>query len=236
MVSRLGLGENRQPGDRQSEMSERVTAKHVVADDPLILSLARALERLGCRVVMDAHGENLVVALGAGTSISLDPPRAHQGDPWVEIQVQGLPNLLHEGVHIVLAERLDNDHGIDYGAIPFRLDTAEGRQVWWEELSCCVVSCAYLCRPAWDDAVDAWFAEQVEIQPVFYGFEADPRAFFGAIPRLLQSDHVAYTATLERAYLRMEDLLRFGGAPPEVARPRQRLTAEMLIARQGWLA
>jgi len=185
---------------------------------------------------MDAHGENLVVALGAGTSISLDPPCAHAGDPWVEIHAQGLPNLLHEAVHVVLAERLDHDHGIDYGAIPFALETPEGRQVWWDELSCCVVSCAYLCRPAWGDAVDAWFAEQVEIQPVFYGFEAEPQTFFRSIPRVLASDHAAYATTLARAYRRMETLLRFGGAEPDVARPGRYLTAEDLIARQGWSA
>lgn len=215
-------------------MLERVTANQSNADGRLIVLLARALERLGCRVVVDAAGENLVLALGAGTSISIEPPRAHCGLPWVEIQVQGLPNLLHECVHVVLAERLDHDHGIDYRAIPFDLGTVTGRQVLWDELSCCVVSCAYMCRPDCDAAVDAWFVEQLEIQPVFYGLESDPPLFFRRVAAYLQSDRKTYRATLARAYRRVASLLEWVGAPPEIAHPPQRLSAEELFLRQGW--
>lgn len=198
--------------------------------------LARALEKLGCRIVINAGGENLVLALGAGTAIPFDPLKPHLGAPAVEIHAQGLPNLLHEAVHVILAQRLDHDHGIDYGAIPFDIESASGRQVWWDELSCCVVSCAYICDPEWDTSVDSWFAEQVEIQPVFYGLEHDPARFFQRAAAWLARDHTTYRATLDRAYARMEQLLRWGGASPSEACPKLRLDAVGLFARQGWTA
>lgn len=217
-------------------MLERVTAKQSNADGRLIVLLARALERLGCRVVVNAGGENLVRALGAGTSISIESLRAHEGPPWVEIQAQGLPNLLHECVHVVLAERLDHDHGIDYRAIPFDLTTIAGRQVLWDELSCCVVSCAYMCRPHCDAPVDAWFVEQLEIQPVFYGLESDPARFIRCVAAYLQSDRKTCRATLARAYRRVASLLAWVGAPAEIAHPARYLSAEELFSRQGWLS
>jgi len=173
-----------------------------------------------------------VLALGTATRISLEPLIPHHGAPVAEVYAQGLPNLLHECTHIVLAEVLDHDHGIDYGAIPFNLETATGRQVLWDELSCCVVSCAYLCVAP--TSVDAWFAEQLEIQPVFYGMEGDPTRFVHTVGCLLRMYPSEFESTLARAYRRLEALLQWIGAPPDLARPARRWDALALMARQGW--
>lgn len=150
-----------------------------------------------------------------------------------EVQAEGLPNLLHELVHAVQAGRLEDDHGIDYAAIPFDLHESAGRAVLWDELACCVISCAYLWRhgrAARAGAselrvraeVEAWFHEQVEIQPVFYGMEADPQGFVERVGSLLLAHADEADAMLARAYASTEHALRRAGAVPAVAVPPRR--------------
>jgi hypothetical protein len=189
---------------------------HPDADDPLLLALVRALEQLGARVRIDRDADNLVRRLA--------PP-----SPWLaEVESQGLPNLLHEAVHIVLAGRLDDDHGIDYGAIPFDLEQPAGRRVLWEELAACAVSCAYLERPRDGERpadvaarVAAWFREQLDIQPVFYGMDDDPPGFWHRTRALAAAHADELAATLDEAHAKLEALLLAGGAAPERACARR---------------
>lgn len=134
---------------------------------------------------------------------------------------------------MVLAGVLDDDHGIDYGRIPFDLATPEGRETLWDELAACVVSCAYLHRPL--VSVYGWFTEQLEIQPVFYGMEGDPPGFFAAVKELSRRDAMAAAAMLERAYDGVAALARAGGARAEVAQPARRFTLEDLWPALGHL-
>lgn len=152
----------------------------------------------------------------------------------VHIQVEGLPNLLHEVGHLVLAGVLDDDHGIDYQAIPFDLGCAGGRAVLFEELACCTLSCGY-ARPlrdarAWAWA-DAWFAEQVEIQPVFYGFEDAPGRFWSVVKEVYVANAGACEAAVDAAFERTEALLRWADAPVGVAAPAERLSFRTLLRR-----
>lgn len=228
-----------------------------------------ALERWGAHVCVAVDADNLIRRLrpprepahrvnpprvattprpGASseivTSIRLPDPDARKGAPVAEVHAQGLPNLLHEFVHVVLAERLDDDHGIDYHAIPFDSSTASGRRVLFEELACCVASCAYLSRPfvrggttesqaCMSARVDAWFAEQIEIQPVFYGMEDDPSGFWDRVEEIGRVFGHALADVMALAYARCEAALSEVGAPPEVARPPRRLTLHDLLRRQG---
>ncbi|MBC8066927.1 MAG: hypothetical protein IAG13_01220 [Deltaproteobacteria bacterium] len=164
----------------------------------------------------------------------------HRGPAIATVDVEGLPNLLHELVHIVLAGRLDDDHGFDYGAIPYDLHTTAGRAVLWNELSACVVSCAYLLGPhddvdaRVDGRVDGWFDEQLGIQPIFYGHEADPSAFFAGLHDLARDHSCELAAMMRCAYDRMAELLRWAGAPASVAEVARELDwAELWSRRAG---
>jgi hypothetical protein len=207
----------------------KIPVDHPDATNPLLRAAARALTRRGATVVIDAAGDNLV--------------RRQDGDAGVVVCAQGLPNLLHELVHVVLAGVLDDDHGIDYGAIPFDLATREGRQVLWEELSCCVLSCAYVARrqpgetaAAAEARVDAWFREQVDIQPVFYGMEDDPAAFWVRVDRCRRAYAPEVDATLGRAYRDVKEALREGGAAGDLAVPPEVLSLETLWSRTAGAA
>lgn len=179
---------------------------------------AGAFTRMGAAVIVRSDGENFVRTV-AQSPAQPDAARA-------EVFAQGLPNLLHELVHAVLAGRVADDHGIDYRAIPFDLDAPEGRTVLWEELSCSLLSCAYL-RDALirretlprDAAhrVDAWFREQVEIQPVFYGMEDAPGEFLRRVRRLLQRHEREAAAVTQRAYEAVAAALANAGAPEAIA-------------------
>lgn len=112
--------------------------------------------------------------------------RGREGEAAFVVQAQGVPNLLHELGHVVWYGGLEDDHGIDYTAIPYDMHDDRGARVLAEELSCSALSCSYLARSrelegvaaaARDAEVAAWFAEQVEIQPGFFGF-----GFEGAAP------------------------------------------------------
>lgn len=217
------------------------------ADSLLSKWCARALGLLGADVRIREHAENSVRALGParvfaapmcdGLGISFAQGlRAHAGTPCACIDVEGVPNLLHELVHILLAGRLDDDHGFDYRAIPYDLRRPDGRAVLWNELSACVVSCAYLL-PAAPEAsdwarVDGWFDEQLGIQPIFYGREHDAAQFFAELPARAQlhADELArVTAT---AYERCAALLRWAGAPDDVADVATRLDFVALWQRR----
>lgn len=179
---------------------------------------------MGARVEIALGGENLVRSLAnAGSS----GPSAPQ--PIALVMAEGLPNLLHELAHAVQAGRLEDDYGIDYTAIPFDLSTAAGRAVLWDELCCCVTSCAYLRShgraaragapaPIVAAEVEDWFREQVEIQPVFYGMEHDPPAFVERVDALLRAHGAEARAQLGRTYAALEHALAAAGAAPAVAR------------------
>lgn len=186
---------------------------------------------MGARVTIAQGGENLVRRLEPGSS----PPEGSSPPATAQVQAEGLPNLLHELVHAVQAGRLDDDYGIDYSAIPFDLRTPAGRAVLWEELACCVVSCAYLpaagseghdegLRPSVAD----WFREQLEIQPVFYGMEDDPPAFVELVGQLLTRYGDEVDAVLDRAYAATERALSGAGAAAGVSAPRIRPSARSL--------
>jgi hypothetical protein len=197
-------------------------------------ALGLALQRLGARVTIDIGGENLVRAVGTPRVIEIPPRHPHRGPPVVEVCAQGLPNLLHEFVHLVLAARLDDDHGIDYHAIPYDLDTPLGRRVLFEELSAIVLSCAYCQRdesPSTLAFVDDWFCEQVEIQPVFYGMDGDADRFWERVQSVVTTHAVALHRVLDLAYARAQTVLAWAGAPPQLARPPCRLSFETLLSR-----
>lgn len=192
---------------------------HPDAGAPLLTWLARAIAAMGGEVVIADGDENLVRSRRPG-----DPGSAAH-----VVVAAGLPNLLHEFGHAVQFGRLADDHGIDYAEIPFDVRRAEHRRLLWEELACAVLSCAYLEQdPA---AIDAWFAEQLEIQGVFYGLEHD----LPGLVALIEATFAAHPGELERvesaAYAQVEAALRSVGAPSAVAEPRARLEFTALWAR-----
>lgn len=193
-----------------------VERDHPDAGDPLLAALARALAR---------HGGAVVVRAGAGNLVR--PRTAHdagadEGVRWL-VEVEGLPNLLHEFVHFVFKPTLLEDHGFDYALIPFDTARPEQRAWLWEELACCVVSCAYVAdRPA---LVAPWFAEQVGIQHHFYGF-TEPAAFFDHVDALVGQHRAELAAALDLAYARTAAELAGAGHAP--AGPPRRLGFEEL--------
>lgn len=213
----------------------RITSNRPDAENSLFAFFARALARLGARVER-SQTENLVRKIGVRGHVAtpLPPFDAPPPLPHVLVQVEGLPNLVHEVGHLLLRGVLDDDHGIDYQAIPFDLDHPDGRAVLWEEMACCALSCGYPAAiegaAGWA-AVDAWFREQVEIQPVFYGFDGRPDAFWTRVEAAYAEDDAICEATVATAYVRTEGLLRWAGAPPGVAAPGERLSFGTLLRR-----
>lgn len=216
-------------------LSVRITSNRPDADNRLFSALERALAGLGARVEVTEE-DNLVRRIGPRGVISdpLPPFPPVVPPPAVLVRVEGLPNLLHEVGHLMLARALDDDHGIDYQAIPFDLGAESGRAVLFEELACCTLSCGYprlLSDPqAWAWA-DAWFAEQVEIQPVFYGLEETPDRFWETVAAVYRAHTDACEATVARAFAKTEALLRWAGASAGVAAPAQRLSFRTLLRR-----
>lgn len=208
----------------------KISADHPDAGKPLLHAAARALATLGARVEIAIGGENLVRRT----------PVDEHGHTAV-VMAEGLPNLLHELVHAVQAGVVDDDWGIDYGAIPFDLDTLAGRRVLWEELACSVLSCAYVQAPEPAETaaranarVVAWFREQVEIQPVFYGMEGDTPAFWSRVHALAGLCRDEVEAVIDTAYAATAAALQAAGAPPRCIRPPRRLTLwEMLDRAQA---
>lgn len=197
----------------------------------MLWAAARVLARMGAQVEIAPDGENLVRKLDPADRC--DPAQDRAEGPRAQVVAQGLPNLLHELVHAVQAGCLDDDWGIDYGAIPFDLDTSAGRAMLWEELACCTISCAYLwahghaARAGAAESVvraevDAWFHEQIGIQPVFFGMEDAPVAFVERVGGLLQARADEANEVLARAYAATERALCDAGASPTLgAAPRR---------------
>lgn len=161
------------------------------------------------------------------------PPETPSAPAVALVEAAGLPNLLHEFVHVALAGQLADDHGIDYQAIPYDLGAAAGRAVLWDEVAACVVSCAYLRGAPTDGAdwvrVDGWFDEQLGIQPVFYGMDDDPEAFWSALPRLAVDHEDECNAMIAAAYDRLARLLAWGA---EYTREPERLSFATLWDRR----
>jgi hypothetical protein len=211
-----------------------ISAEHPDAENRLLGTCGLALQSLGAEVTVCSGADNALrlvapaerVRTFAARAPAALPPgpvvRAPEGEKLAVIEVEGLPNLLHELVHVALAGALADDHGYDYGAIPYDLASVRGRAVLWEEIACCVVSCAYLDQPgaAGRAIVDSWFDEQLGIQPVFYGMEHDPAAFFATVDGLVHAHIGELVAMLDCAYERVERLLapfRDGRAPERLA-------------------
>lgn len=199
------------------------------AETVLFDTLTSALEAQGITVVLCPQ-DNLVRRVGECRTISFPLEPAYTGAPTLELRAQGLPNLLHEVGHIVVSGVLDDDHGFDYRGIPYAVASAAGRAVLAEELAACVLSCSYLRRDP--PGVDAWFAEQVDIQPVFFGMEDTPAAFWEQVQQIAIEHSEQMTATLRLAFERTADLLRFANAPPELVDPPTRLTLLGLLQRR----
>jgi hypothetical protein len=222
-----------------------------LADDLLLAACSKTLQRLGAEVRIRSDGENLVRALVAAPAFA---PRARpaQADresfrgviagalerpgaaPVARVEACGLPNLLHELVHVALAGQLADDHGIDYQAIPFDLGTPAGRTVLWDEVAACVVSCAYLLGGSGEDddwvRVDGWFDEQLGIQPVFYGMDDVPERFWSMLPRIVATHRDEHESMIDAAYDRVATMLRLG-ADYDVA--PSRLSFDELWQRRG---
>jgi hypothetical protein len=222
-----------------------------VADKLLLAACSKTLARLGAEVRIHPDGENLVRALQAAPGFApratpdAEPARFEAdargaldrtSSPVARVEACGLPNLLHELVHVALAGRLADDHGIDYQAIPFDLATVPGRAVLWDEVAACVVSCAYLLGRRHDPegsdwvGVDAWFDEQLGIQPVFYGMDDEPERFWSMLPRIVATHRDEQRAMLDAAYDRVATLLRVGA---DYERAPMRLTFDTLWQRRG---
>ena len=202
----------------------RITADHPERGDPLLHALGAALEALGAEVVVEQGGENLVRRVGGKRVFVLPPASRHLGPPCAEIRVEGLANLLHEASHVVLRGCLDDDHGIDYGEIPFDPRSPRGRAVLFEELACCVLSCSFVAAAV----RDAWFLEQVEIQPVFYGMEDDVPGFWRVVADAYAAHRDEADAIVDAAFDRLACLLRWSGAPATLCAPARLSLPDML--------
>jgi len=173
------------------------------------------------------HGAEVLVRDGDANWLRRRTPEEGGG---FEVVVAGLPNLLHELAHAALHGELADDHGFDYGLIPLRIERADERRYLWEELSATVLSCAYL--GAENSVTDAWFAEQIEIQGVFYGVDDGDLAGLRALLAHALHEHGAEAeATLAQAYARCSAWLREGGAAPAICAPRRHFSAQELWAR-----
>ena len=185
--------------------------------DALLSAATRALAARGAEVRVFAGADNSVRPREAGNAGAL---------PFV-VEVEGVPNLLHELAHVLLLGRVEKDHGTRAAEIPFDLATPKGRRLLFEEFACCVASASW--HPGGDADADAWFAEQVGIQDCFFGMQGDLSRFFAAAAR----EVAAHRAELDEVVARAHDLvaaaLAKAGAPPEVARPRRLYAFE-----RGW--
>jgi len=168
--------------------------------------LARIFTALGGQVVHHARAENSVCLV--------DSPGLHM---WTHrVEVEGVPNLAHEIGHLLFEDRLDDDHGLDYSAIPYDLKTKHGRRVLAEELVCCALSCSVLAQLSMDRginlesqevicAVDAWFAEQIEIQPVFYQSEIDLDVFRSSVDVFVRSERDTLVRKCDYLYAKLAE-------------------------------
>ena len=146
-----------------------------------------AFARLGATVQIDPDGENLIRSTHEGTYV---------------VEVQGLPNLVHELVHALVHGGLDDDHGFPYGEIPLNLARADHRALMWEELACCWLSSAFVHV----GSAASWFAQQVEILPIFYG-DPDLRTLLERIETCGHAHHAERDSVLLDARSRLAEAL-----------------------------
>ncbi len=174
----------------------------------LIEWISRALARRGGRVLLGPELDNLVRRC---------PPDADVGsNVRFVVESQGLPNLLHELFHAAGLGRLEDDHGFDYGRIPCDVAAADGRRTLFDELCCCTLSCAWthdVASPGGRGRIDAWYAEQVEIQPVFYGHDERPEAFVRVVSAVVAGHAPELRAMCRLLDARARAWLRVEGAP-----------------------
>lgn len=164
------------------------------------------LAAMGARVEIDPRGDTLTRLARAGEAPAV-----------AIVEAQGVPNLLHELLHVLQAGRLDDDHGIDYGRIPLDLDDPDDRLVFFQELACTVVSCGYV--RGGPQRVDAWFVEQIGFQPIFFGLEHDPQRFWARVHEVTSELADELDAVVAAAGERLRDALASAGAAPEIAAP-----------------
>ncbi len=181
---------------------------HPDAASPLLQAAARVLGSLGAEVVVTLGDDNLIRQRRPD-----DPGTA----PFVVV-VAGLPNLLHELLHVLQVGRVADDHGIDYTQIPFDLHTPLGRQLLWQELACCVVSAAYLPT----HLQVPWFIEQIEIQGVFFGCETT-RDLAQTIDETISKFPEELPTTLTATYALAETALIRAGLARQTAQPAERI-------------
>jgi hypothetical protein len=164
---------------------------HRAAD--LVRWIADVIAELGGQTLVGEGHENLCRRANAQELPRLD------GRQWI-VEAQGLPNLIHEFIHILFLGRLDDDHGFDYGEIPLDVERPDHRAALWEELACCALSTS-TCAPLWADPqifARAWFAEQFEIQGVFHGLEDDLHGFRGRVDEQIRLREAEWIETVER--------------------------------------
>lgn len=148
-------------------------------EDAALSAATLVFERMGARVSVASGLENLVRSTDEGFLV----------------ESEGLPNLIHELVHALEAGVLDDDHGFPYCEIPLKPRDVGHRRYLWDELACCCLSAAFV--PELE--VESWFAEQLEILPVFYGLEREPKAFIVLVDGLLAEFAAEFTRHLARS-------------------------------------
>ena len=166
--------------------------------------------------MLDAQAENSV------RLVNPDGPHL-----WTHrVEVEGVANLAHEIGHLLFADRLDDDHGLDYSRIPYDLSTAHGREVLTEELACCALSCSILAQQHFEEGerldstelkagVDEWFAEQIEIQPVFYQSVIDLDSFRQVLDTFVAIERRSLVRKCDYLYANLSDWMQRIGAPLE---------------------
>ncbi|MBM4013742.1 MAG: hypothetical protein FJ293_02100 [Planctomycetes bacterium] len=192
----------------------------------------RALRQLGGEVRVFAGACNSVRPREPGEAVA-DGSDPHPL-PFV-LEVEGTPNLFHELAHVVLLGRLERDHGTAAARIPFDLATEAGAQLLREELACCIESCAW--HGGSRREVEAWFDEQVDIQPCFFRRDDDLAAFLRDAAAAIARAPARFVATCRLARRRVRTALIAGGLPPTVRPPHARFTPQRewlaLLARHG---
>lgn len=190
------------------------SAPHAVAHAAAVVALAQR----GGEVRVFADADNCVRPRAAGEAVAGGGNAAAL--PFV-IEVQGSPNLFHELAHVVLLGRLAKDHATDYTKIPFDVMSEQGRRLLFEELACCLASCAW--HPGTPNEVEAWFDEQVDIQPCFFRRDGDLRQFLRDADTSIQQHQAQLTAICGRTLEELRRALRDGNCPHRTEPPHPHL-------------
>ena len=176
--------------------------------------VSAVFDEFGVRVELGPDRENLLRRLDGG-----DLSEREQGYTHV-VESQWLPNLLHELVHLLLHGSAADDHGFEYVEIPLDPSDARHCQWMWDEIAACALSTQMSVNVSTDPErfAPAWFAEQIEIQGVFWGLEDD----LGGFLRLLSAQigdprqNQDLKATLERAWSLVQSALARVETPKEL--------------------